>query len=53
MQLGPVKPWLQTQAPLVLQVPWPLQVVAGSQKVQAGKPKWLAAQLLQLAPAKA
>ena len=32
LQSSPKKPWLQSHAPVwALQVPWPLQVVAGSQ----------------------
>jgi hypothetical protein len=45
-----VKPALHTHAPLALQVPWPLQVVAASQNVHAG-PKKPAAQEAQVAPA--
>ena len=31
LQSSPTNPWLQSHSPWALQVPWPLQSVAGSQ----------------------
>src|SRR6185312_383156 len=52
LQPGPAKPVWQAQAPVAVQEPWPLHVVAALQEVQLGKLKKLAAHWLQVSPAK-